>query len=93
MFLMTIEEATRLDPCHPCRPACPVALPCGEGMMETEPAPMPRAQAGGIQATARLMRLEAGTYCIFHAPGPCRVHAGRYRACGSVRHRVKAGCG
>ncbi|WP_415551546.1 hypothetical protein [Komagataeibacter rhaeticus] len=39
-------------------------------MMETEPAPMPRAQAGGIQATARLMRLEAGTYCIFHAPGP-----------------------
>ena len=39
-------------------------------MAETEPAPMPRALAGGIQATARLMRLEAGMYCIFHASGP-----------------------
>ncbi|MCE2565574.1 hypothetical protein [Komagataeibacter sp. FNDCF1] len=43
-------------------------------MTQTEPTPDPRTQVqtGGLQATARLMRLEAGTYCIFHASGPAR---------------------
>lgn len=45
-------------------------------MTETGPAPVPPAQAGKVQATARLMRLEAGTYCIFHASGPASGAAG-----------------
>ena len=70
---------------------CPVALwHAGGWMTENGPAlPSPvqasparsgGVQDGNVQATARLMRLEAGTYCIFHAatpmPGPAGLLSG-----------------
>ncbi|GAB6967554.1 hypothetical protein JCM25156A_15910 [Komagataeibacter kakiaceti JCM 25156] len=44
--------------------------------METQPIPVPAGQAGTIQASARLIRLEAGTYCLFHATAPVAAATG-----------------
>lgn len=44
--------------------------------MESGPAAARTGQADTIQATARLIRLEEGTYCIFHAPLAADMRAG-----------------
>lgn len=45
--------------------------------MEIQPDAVPAGPAGALQASARLVRLEAGTYCIFHAAAQVAMPAGR----------------
>ncbi|GBQ52392.1 hypothetical protein ACM0P6_10695 [Komagataeibacter sucrofermentans] len=46
-------------------------------MTQTANEPVPQAKPDTVQATARLMRLDAGLYCLFHAALPAPVRFGR----------------